>query len=157
MRVSAKVDYAVRACVELAQREHDGPVKGDVIREAQGIPLKFLENILAELRAEGIVMSRRGSDGGYWLARPAAEITVAQVVRAVEGPIAAVRGERPTAIEYPPTSAALRDVWVALRASLRLVLDRVTLAAVASSELPEIVTELLATPGAWEPREPLSH
>ena len=93
MRVSAKVDYAVRAAVELARREHDGPVKGDVIGEAQGIPFKFLENILAELRAEGIVMSRRGSDGGYWLARPAAEITVAQVVRAVEGPIAG--GARP--------------------------------------------------------------
>jgi Rrf2 family protein len=157
MRVSAKVDYAVRAAVELARRESDGPVKGDVIGEAQGIPFKFLENILAELRTEGIVMSRRGSDGGYWLARPAAEITVAQVVRAVEGPIAAVRGQRPTEVDYPPSSAALRDVWVALRASLRMVLDRVTLADVASGRLPEFVDDLLATPGAWEPRNPLSH
>ncbi len=157
MRVSAKVDYAVRAAVELARREHDGPVKGDVIGEAQDIPFKFLENILAELRTEGIVMSRRGSDGGYWLARPATEITVAQVVRAVEGPIAAVRGERPTEVHYPPSSAALRDVWVALRASLRLVLDRVTLADVASGRLPPFVDELLSTPGAWEPRNPLSH
>jgi len=157
MRVSAKVDYAVRASVELAVRENDGPVKGDVIAEAQDIPFKFLENILSELRAEGLIQSRRGSDGGYWLARPAGEITLAQIVRAVEGPIATVRGERPTDVEYPDSSAALRDVWVAVRASLRLVLDHVTLLDVVTGHLPDVVPELLATPDAWEAKGINSH
>ena len=106
--------------------------------EAQDIPFKFLENILSELRAEGLILSRRGSDGGYWLARPANEITLAQIVRAVEGPIATVRGERPTDVEYPDSSAALRDVWVAVRASLRLVLDHVTLLDVVTGHLPDV-------------------
>jgi Rrf2 family protein len=156
MRVSAKADYAVRAAVELARREHDGPVKGDAISEAQDIPFKFLENILAELRAEGIVQSRRGSEGGYWLARPADRITVAHVVRAVEGPLAAVRGESPTDVRYPASSGALRDVWVAVRASLRLVLDEVTIADIARGDLPAGVRELLASPGAWEARGTIS-
>src|SRR5881392_563260 len=99
MRVSAKVDYAVRAAVELAVAG-DGPVKGERIADAQEIPPKFLENILLELRHAGLVQSQRGAEGGYWLARPAAEITLAEVIRAVEGPLANVRGTRPEALEY---------------------------------------------------------
>ena len=100
MRVSAKADYALRACVELAAAEGAGPVKGDRIAQAQEIPLKFLENILGDLRQAGLVRSQRGAEGGYWLARPAAEITLADVIRAVEGPLANVRGVRPDAVEY---------------------------------------------------------
>src|ERR671936_1642645 len=104
MRVSAKVDYAVRAAVELAAAE-SGPVKGEAISQAQDIPLKFLENILGELKHAGLVRSQRGVEGGYWLARPAEEITVADVIRAVEGPLASVRGASPETPEYGGTAA----------------------------------------------------
>src|SRR5690348_17686735 len=123
MRISAKVDYAVRAAVELAVAAGEKPVKAEAIATAQGIPLNFLENILGELRHAGIVRSQRGAEGGYWLGRRADEITVADVVRAVEGPIANVRGVGPEAVEYAGTAAALRDVWIAMRASLRAVLE----------------------------------
>lgn len=153
MRVTAKVDYAVRAAVVLATAAAEGsePVKGERIRSAQGIPLKFLENILSELRTEGIVKSQRGSEGGYWLARPADQITIAEVIRAVEGPLANVRGNRPEALDYPEGAGALREVWIATRASLRSVLEVVTLADVAAGALPETVTALLADPEAWRP------
>src|SRR5919204_1079380 len=126
MRVSAKVDYALRASSELAAAAGSGPVKGERIAQAQGIPLKFLENILLDLRHAGLVHSQRGAEGGYWLARQAAEISVAEVIRAVEGPLANVRGTRPESVEYPGPAATLRDVWIALRASLRSVLEAVT-------------------------------
>src|SRR6476659_3256823 len=100
MRVSARADYAVRAAAELAAHE-GSPTKGEALSRAQSIPLKFLENILGDLRHSGLVRSQRGADGGYWLARPASEITVADVIRAVEGPLASVRGERPADIAYP--------------------------------------------------------
>jgi len=148
VRVSAKADYALRAVIELAAAA-DGPVKGERIAQAQEIPLKFLENILGELRHAGIVRSQRGAEGGYWLARPPAEITVADVVRAVEGPIANVRGVGPEAVEYAGTAEALRDVWVAMRASLRAVLERVTIADVAQGELPPEVAALVHDPEAW--------
>jgi Rrf2 family protein len=148
VRVSAKVDYAVRACIELAAAP-EGPVKGERIAQAQEIPLKFLENILGELRNAGLVRSQRGVEGGYWLARPAEEITVAEVIRAVEGPIANVRGERPESVEYGGSAAALREVWVAVRANLRAVLEHVTLADLARGELPDQVSELTANPDAW--------
>ena len=135
--------------IELAASE-PGPVKGERIAQAQEIPLKFLENILGELRHAGIVRSQRGADGGYWLARRPDEITVADVVRAVEGPIANVRGVGPEAVEYAGTAAALQDVWVAMRASLRSVLERVTIADVARGELPDAVTALVDDPGAWQ-------
>ncbi|HVV59208.1 MAG TPA: Rrf2 family transcriptional regulator [Gaiellaceae bacterium] len=151
MRVSAKADYAVRAAVELAVAG-DGPVKAEQIAQAQEIPLKFLESILLDLRNAGLVNSRRGVEGGYWLARPAAEISLAQVIRAVDGPIANVRGMRPEDVSYTGTATQLRDVWIAVRASLRAVLERVTLAAVASGELPASVEELAANPDAWSPR-----
>jgi Rrf2 family protein len=127
MRVSAKVDYALRATAELATAP-PGPTKGERIATAQGIPLNFLENILLELRRSGIVASQRGAEGGYWLARPAAEITVADVIRAVEGPIATVRGSRPEDVEYTGPATALREVWIDLRTSMRGVLETTTLA-----------------------------
>lgn len=141
MRLSAKGDYAIRAAVELAA-SGDGPIKSERIVAAQSIPPKFLESILNELRRGGIVASRRGADGGYWLARPADQITLADVIRAVEGPLASVRGERPDALRFPGSAAPLRDVWLAVRASLRSVLETVTLADVASGELPASVAAL---------------
>ena len=149
MRVSAKADYAVRAAIELASTT-GSPAKGDSIAQAQGIPLKFLENILIELRHADIVRSQRGPEGGYWLARPPEEITVAQVIRAVEGPLASVRSQRPEDVEYAGNSVALRDVWVALRANIRDVLERTTLADVVAGELPKRVTDLAANPEAWQ-------
>ena len=151
MRVSAKADYALRACVELASAEDGVHVKGERIAQAQEVPLKFLENILGDLRQAGLVRSQRGVEGGYWLARPAAEITLADVIRAVEGPLANVRGVRPEAIEYAGSAEPLRDVWVAVRASLRAVLEETTLADVAGNELPPAVRELVADPEAWAP------
>jgi Rrf2 family protein len=149
VRVSAKSDYALRAVIELAATA-DGPVKGERIAQAQEIPLKFLENILGDLRHAGIVRSQRGVEGGYWLARPADEITVAEVVRAVDGPIANVRGVGPEQVEYAGSAAPLRDVWIAVRANLRAVLEHVTIADVARSELPTSVKDLAANPDAWQ-------
>ena len=151
MRVSAKADYALRACIELAAAEGEGHVKGERIAQAQEIPLKFLENILGDLRQAGLVRSQRGAEGGYWLARPADEITLAEVIRAVEGPLANVRGVRPDAVTYQGAAEPLRVVWIAVRASLRSVLETVTLADVAHGELPAAVRELVADPEAWAP------
>jgi Rrf2 family protein len=128
VRVTAKADYALRAAIELAAHEGAGPIKGDAISREQDIPLKFLENILLELRHSGLVQSQRGAEGGYWLARPAAEITVADVIRAVEGPIATVRGQRPEEVSYTGSAEPLRDLWIELRASMRGVLEGTTLA-----------------------------
>ncbi len=148
MRVSAKADYAVRAAVELAASAA-GPVKGERLSESQGIPLKFLENILGELKHAGLVRSQRGTEGGYWLARPAAEITIADVIRAVEGPLASVRGESPESLGYSGSAKPLNSLWVAVRANLRAVLESVTLADVASGELPDMVGELTRDPAVW--------
>jgi Rrf2 family protein len=150
MRISAKADYAVRATIELAALGGIKPVKGDQLALAQDIPLNFLENILRELRKAGIVRSQRGTEGGYWLARPADAIAVADVIRAVEGPIADVRGVRPDELTYAGSSKALRDVWVAARANLRAVLEHVTIADIAANELPALVGELTSDPAAWE-------
>jgi len=151
MRVSAKADYAIRATVELAA-SGDGPVKGDRLAKAQEIPPNFLENILVDLRNAGLVASKRGAEGGYWLARPAGEITLADVIRAVDGPLANVRGVRPEALAFDGSAEPLRDVWVAVRASLRRVLEHVTLADLATGNLPGSVRELAADPDAWAPR-----
>jgi Rrf2 family protein len=150
VRVSAKADYAIRAVVELAAAA-DGPVKGERIAQAQEIPLKFLENILLELRHHGLVQSQRGAEGGYWLARPAESINVADVIRAVEGPLANVRGARPETLDYGGSAERLREGWVAVRASLRNVLETVTVADVAAGELPAEVEALAADPDAWAP------
>ena len=148
MRVSAKVDYAVRALLELAVAE-DGPVKGERIAHAQDIPLKFLENILIDLRHAGIVHAQRGAEGGYWLARPANEVTLGEIIRAVEGPLASVRGEPPEDVSYSGSAEHLRTVWVAVRASLRSVVDELTLADVVADRLPPHVRELTEAPDAW--------
>ena len=152
MRITAKADYAVRAAAELAAAEGTGPVKGERIATAQDIPLKFLENILSELRTAGIVASRRGAEGGYWLDRPASEIAVADVLRAVEGPLASIRGTGPERLSYQGAAEVLPQMWVALRASLRFVLEGVTLADLAAGTLPPEVTALADAPDAWVKR-----
>jgi len=151
VRVSAKADYAVRAAIELAAAG-DGPIKGERIADAQGIPLKFLENILVELKHAGLVRSQRGAEGGYWLARPPAEITLAEIIRSVEGPIANVRGEGPQDVVYGGSASRLQEVWIAVRANLRSVLEAVTLADLANGTLPANVEQLTKSPGAWEAR-----
>ncbi|HEV2075572.1 MAG TPA: Rrf2 family transcriptional regulator [Thermoleophilaceae bacterium] len=148
MRVSAKVDYAVRAALELAAAG-DGPVKGDRIAAAQRIPLNFLENILIDMRQAGIVCSQRGREGGYWLAKLPEEVSVADVIRAVEGPLATVRGERAEELRYEGAAEPLQAVWVAVRANLRAVLEQTTLADIAGGSLPEPVLELTHDPEAW--------
>ena len=152
MRISAKADYAVRAAAELAASSSEGrPVKGEQLAAAQGIPHKFLENILADLRQAGIVRTRRGAEGGYALTRDPSEIAVADVLRAVEGPLAAVQGTRPEGLRYRGAAARLPEVWVALRANLRAVLEHVSLADLAAGDLPESVATLTTTPDAWQP------
>jgi Rrf2 family protein len=140
--------------VELAasSASADSPAKGEVVADAQSIPLRFLENILGELRTNGLVQSRRGSDGGYWLARPQDSITLAEIVRAVEGPLATVRGEAADEGEYPGAAAPLRQVWLALRVNIRQVLETVTLADVVAGVLPEPIGTLAQHPEAAEER-----
>ena len=145
MRISAKEDYAVRAAVELAAAA-PATVKREQIARAQEIPLAFLENILLELKRAGIATAQRGPEGGYRLGRPAAEISVADVVRAVSGPLATVRGVRPPALQYGGTAEPLQDVWIALRANIRAVLESVTLADVAAGTLPRAVRSLADQP-----------
>ena len=152
MHISAKADYAMRALLTLAAQPAGAPVKAEALARAQAIPLKFLENILVELRRAGLVVSQRGADGGYRLARPASEITAAQVIRSLEGPLAEVHGVRPEAACYEGAAEHLQDVWVAVRASLRAVLEHVTLAEVVAGGLPPQVAELVGDPDAWAPR-----
>ena len=150
MRITAKADYAVRAAAELAAAQDDGVlVKGEQLARSQSIPQNFLENILTELRRAGIVHTRRGAEGGYQLARPAGEITVADVLRAVEGPLAAVQGNRPESLSYQGAAEHLPEVWIALRASLRSVLEHVTLADLASGKLPIVVKERTRVKDSW--------
>jgi Rrf2 family protein len=148
VRVSAKVDYAVRALAELATVAGQGPVKGEAIAAAQDIPLKFTENILSDLRRAGIVGSQRGSVGGYWLRVPAESVTVADVIRFVEGPLADVRGEPAEDVCYSGAATALQEVWIATRATLRSVLEVVTIADIAGGRLPDAVTRLSSDPDA---------
>lgn len=154
MRTTAKVDYAVRAAIELARAyPTDGskptPLTRQAIADAQAIPSKFLEHILADLKRSSVVGSVRGADGGYWLNRPPAEITMADIIRAAEGPLADVRGERPDALDYPDDLAVLQRAWIAVRANLRAVLERVTLADLRDGELVADVEALAAEPDAW--------
>jgi Rrf2 family protein len=149
VRVSAKTDYAIRAALELAAAPDSKPVKGERIATAQGIPLRFLENILLQLRHAGLVESRRGADGGYRLARPATEVTLADVIRAVDGPLAGVSGARPETLTFSGTAEPMRDVWIAVRASLRSVLEQVSLADVVTGALPEHVQAMLEDEDAW--------
>jgi len=152
VRISAKADYAVRATVELASAPEGIPVKGDALARAQGIPQKFLENILGELRHAGLVESRRGQEGGYWLARAPAEVTAADVMRAVEGPLASVRGEPPERATYDGAAESLQHVWIAVRGALRGVVEHVTLDDLAAGRLPEAVRALAEDPDSWATR-----
>jgi Rrf2 family protein len=149
VRVSAKVDYALRAAVELAALEDEWPVKGERLASGQGIPLRFMENILGELRQSGIVASKRGAEGGYMLARPPGDIALADVIRAVDGPLANIGGLRPDQLNYEGTAVPMREIWIAVRAALRSVLETTTLADVAGGELPPEITEATADPDAW--------
>lgn len=153
VRVSAKVDYALRAAAELAAVEDPSvPTKAEKIARAQDIPVKFLENILQSLRHAGLVQSKRGPEGGHLLARPAKEISLADVIRAIDGPLAGVSGQSPDQLEFHGSAEPLRDVWVAVRANLRAVLEQTTLADVAAAKLPKAVAKLTADPDAWERR-----
>jgi Rrf2 family protein len=149
VKVTAKADYAVRAVLELAA--DGGLVKADRIAEAQGIPRHFLDNILTDLRRAGIVATHRGAEGGSRLARPASAIAVADVMRAIEGPLAAVRDIRPESLSYDGPAERLPEVWIAVRAALRGVLEKVTVADVAAGRLPRPVERLTEDPEAWKP------
>lgn len=149
MNVTAKADYAVRACLELGAADGE-LVKADVVAAAQGIPRHFLDNILTDLRRAGIVATQRGADGGSRLARPADHITLADVMRAIEGPLAAVRDVRPESLHYDGHAERLPEVWIAVRAALRGVLEQVTVADVASGKLPPSIEALAADPEAWK-------
>ena len=151
VKVSAKADYAVRATVELASAG-EGPVKAERIAQAQEIPLKFLENIMSDLRNAGLVRSQRGVEGGYWLASTPDKITVGEVIRAVDGPLASVRGEAPEDLTYDGAAEHLRTTWIAVRASLRSVVDEVTLADVVAGRLPAQAQRLTEAPDAWSRR-----
>ncbi|MGH9029203.1 MAG: RrF2 family transcriptional regulator [Acidimicrobiales bacterium] len=150
MHIPAKVDYGMRAVLTLVEKGE--PATAEELAEAQGLPSKFLGAILNDLRRSGLVVSRRGSEGGYRLARPAKEVTVADVMRSLDGPLAEVRGLRPEAASYAGAAEHLQDVWVAVRASLRRVLDNVTLDDVVKGKLPRSVAKLTEDPDAWAPR-----
>jgi Rrf2 family protein len=147
MRISAKADYAVRAAVEMAAAG-DEPVKGERIAEAQDIPLQFLEHILLELKHARLVRARRGARGGYWLAKPPEEITLASLIRAVEGPLANIQDQAPEATKYPGNAEPLSEVWIAVRASLRRVLEHVTVADLRDGKIPSAVLDLTKDEGA---------
>lgn len=155
MEVSARVDYAMRALVELVHHAREEPQRlfsCDSLARNLSIPPKFLESILRSLRQSGIVASQRGAEGGFRLARSPEDISVADVIRALDGPLAAVRGAPPEDALYEGRAEHLRDVWVATRAALRDVLEHVTLADIESGQLPPAVTEHLSSPGAWKRR-----
>jgi Rrf2 family protein len=151
VRITAKVDYGVRAAIELAAAE-TATVKGDVLAERQSIPVKYLENILADLRRAGLVASQRGAEGGYRLAVPADIVTVADIIRAVEGPLADVHGTPPEEIDYAGPARGLQRVWVATRAALRSVLEEVTLADIVADRFSPGIEDFLADPGVWARR-----
>jgi Rrf2 family protein len=152
VRISAKADYAVRAAVALAAEDPAEAVNAEAIAESQQIPPRFLENILGELRHAGIVQSRRGAEGGYRLSRPADDITIAELIRAVDGPLATVRGDSAEQLDYSGPAMPLQEVWLALRANIRQVLESVTLAAVVEGELPPQVRHLATHPEAGQSR-----
>src|SRR5215813_8520389 len=151
MRLSARADYALRAAIELAA-SGEGHVTAEQLARAQQIPAKFLEAILTQLRRAGLVRSQRGPDGGFWLARPADDISLADIIRAIDGPLLGVRGERPENLGYIGAAEPLQTVWIALRANERAILEEVTLAHMVSGQLPERVQALAELPGSWEAR-----
>jgi Rrf2 family protein len=151
MQVTARIDYAVRALLELAS-EPDRRMTRDELAEAQDIPPRYLESILLQLRQSGLLIGQRGAGGGYRLGRPADKLTIAEVSRAVDGPLALVQGQRPEHIVYEGSSANLGDLWIGLRAAIRSVMENVTIADLLSGELPPLVRQLVDSPDAWLPR-----
>lgn len=151
MRVSAKSDYALRALIEIARNADDGPVSAEQIGKRQEIPHGFLQSILADLRRAGVVMSQRGQSGGWRLARPAEEVSVADVIRAVDGPLVSVYGVRPESVSYNESAKVLQPVWIAARSSLRQVFETVTIAALATGALPSDVLARTTDDEAWRP------
>jgi Rrf2 family protein len=151
MQVSARGDYAVRAALGLAAA-YPATVSAQTLADDQSMPRKFLEAILADLRRADLVRGLRGVDGGYVLTRPPADISIGQVLRAVDGPLAEVRGLRPDQTTYEGVATHLPEVWVAVRAAVRNVLDEVSLADLVRGRLPAHVRRLTATPDAWQPR-----
>ncbi|MBA0053392.1 Rrf2 family transcriptional regulator [Streptomyces sp. AJS327] len=149
MRISAKADYAVRAALELAAAGDERPVKAEAIATAQGIPHKFLEGILNDMRRGKLVVSQRGGNGGYRLAAPADSITIADVIRVVDGPLVSVRGSRPPELSYTGPAESLLPLWIAVRANVRQILGEVTLADVATAQLPPLVDSLAEAPESW--------
>jgi Rrf2 family protein len=149
VEIPAKVDYAVRAMAELARADTGRPVRAEDLADAQAIPEFFLKSILRELRLAALVTAHRGVDGGYRLARPAKEITVADVVRAVHGPLATVRGRRPEELSYEGAASHLTEVWVVLRAGMRGVLELVTIADIVKGTLPKRLATMSRQPDAW--------
>jgi Rrf2 family protein len=152
VRISAKADYAVRATIELAAAGEGATVKGERLADAQQIPLHFLENILGDLKQGGLVATRRGPEGGYRLARSPADVSVADVIRAVEGPLASVRGDGPECLEYEGSAEPLQRVWIALRGNVRAVLETVSLEDLVRGKLPRSVAQLARDPDAWARR-----
>jgi len=148
MRLSARADYALRAAVELAAAD-GGHITAEQLARAQSIPGKFLEAILTQLRRAGLVRSQRGPEGGFWLAKPAADIALADIIRAIDGQLVGVRGERPENIGYIGVAEPLQSVWIALRANERAILEEVTLEHIATGRLPERIIELTDDPRAW--------
>lgn len=151
VQISAKADYAVRALLVMAADPEGKPIKGETIAKMQGMPVKFVENTLVELRRTGLVASQRGTAGGFKLGKPASRITVADIVRAVDGPLAQVRGERPEETAYEGPAEHLQKVWIAVRASLRSVLEHVTLADIVTGKIPRRILKLTEDPDAWKP------
>ena len=150
MYISARADYALRALVTLAVEGR--PMTADELARAEDLPVNYLENILLDLRRAGVVASRRGPDAGYRFVRPPGEVSAADVLRSLEGPLAEVRGLRPEASSYSEAAAPVQELWVAVRASLRTVLEQVTIEDMARSRLPRHVKKLLADPDAWKSR-----
>jgi Rrf2 family protein len=151
MRVSAKSDYALRALIEMASREDGRAVSAEELGRRQEIPHGFLQAILADLRRAGVVMSQRGQSGGWRMGRPASDVSVADVIRAVDGPLVSVYGLRPEAVTYNETADVLQHVWIAARDSLREVFEQVSIQQLADHELPDAVTTRTAREEAWQP------
>jgi Rrf2 family protein len=150
MRLSARADYALRAAIELAAASASGHVTAEKLAKAQEIPGKFLEAILTQLRRDGLVRSQRGPEGGFWLARPASEISLADIIRAIDGPLVGVRGERPENLGYIGAAEPLQTVWIALRANERAILEDTTLEQIVTGQLSDRVLKLADDPRAWE-------
>ena len=151
VQISAKADYAVRALVVIAAQPDQTPITGRTIATSQDMPVKFVENTLVELRTSGLVRSQRGTGGGYILGRPADQISIADIVRAVDGPLAHVRGDRPETLHYPEPAAPLQTIWIAVRATIRDVLEHVTLAHIVNGTIPQHIQQLTHDPDAWQP------